>query len=258
LTKFTFLPLILVFVVLVGGFLFRHRDAMQRLVAKPVFSEWILFAFVVAGLGLNLNLYGRNVLLTGQIMPRCDRVLAVEICKNHAGEFKRDQVHLTENKDAQRFAFLDFSKRYFKAAQASMIGIMAHRGFRDHNRGELRPYRHLYNIFAVSFLLSLGVLIRNKFFWIYLGTSVFYVLVVMLDNYAGYLKYGVFGAGLQGRYWFPVLAPLCALVAYVVFFRLKWHLSLLVLGYFGWNFVKGGYFYFLRHVDPSWLNPLTG
>ncbi len=258
LTKFTFLPLCLVFTVLVGAFLFRHRDARQRLVAKPAFYEWILFAFILVGLGLNLNLYGKNLLMTGQIMPRCDRVLAVEICKTHAGEFKRDDAFLNENKDAQRFAFLDFSQRYFKAAQASIIGIMAHRGFRDHSRGELRPYRYLYNLFVVTFLLSLGVLIRSKFFWIYLGTSVFYVLVVMLDNYSSYLKFGVFGAGLQGRYWFPVLAPLCSTVAFVVFFRLKWYLGLLVLGYFGWQFVQGGYFYFLRHVDPSWLNPVTG
>ena len=83
---------------------------------------------------------------------------------------------------------------------------------------------------------------------------IFYTIVLMMfTNYLAYKTHGIIHAGVQGRYMFPVLIPLYALLSSsILSFKnkyIKWVLFISVMVVF----LYGNLPFFVRNVTDEWF-----
>ena len=246
----------------------------------------------VAGLlAGNIVLYGGNLLRFGALEPRADQVLGLEnalqnriFARNwifrqyqegrldfaqareravgiqHIGD-RRHTLWLLE-REQQRQRGLDPQQRIAPFGYALVWGdLMLRRtlGYTGHQRAmksdaQLLPY--------VAFLgLALGVYafraLRGRGPWLDWagGLGVAYALVLLcFVNYPAYQRFGEIDVGVQGRYLFPVMAPLWSLAACHLAHALprRWRAPLLA-GVALW-FVWGDLPWLLLNAPATWFS----
>jgi drug/metabolite transporter (DMT)-like permease len=82
---------------------------------------------------------------------------------------------------------------------------------------------------------------------------VYAVILMLAVNYPSYLQLHDIGAGIQGRYLFPVLVPFYGLACYYVQKPLPAPWLAAVAGAVGAFFVWADFPYFMTHVPGFWF-----
>lgn len=236
-----------------------------------------------------LKLYVGNLSQYGKLIPDIGQVLSVEQCLHNrlfarnyaANQFKYGRLTLV---DAQRLALqirdpgdrafswsliekarqekkeakkvrmgrLEYSVEWVKYVFTRTYGVAAHKLLTRDDRS-LFPYYLVFAGAGIMLLIRLRWWAMRGFAGDLLWVAVFYALVLMqVVNYGNYLVSGVVGLALTGRYLFPVIVPIYALVSYVLMSKMpkwwQWSVGLLV----GGVFIYGEFPWFLQNVTPDW------
>lgn len=264
--------------------------ALDWLRARPLRAS-LAGLGVVGLLAGNLVLYGGNLLRFGALEPRADQVLGLEnalqnrvFARNwifrqyqeggldyvqararaaaigHAGD-RRHTLWLL-GREQQRQGGLDPQPRLGPLRYGLAWGdLMLRRtlGYTGHRRAmksdaQLLPYVALLG-------LALGVYalraVRGRGPWLDWagGVGVAYALVLLwLVNYPAYQRFGELDVGVQGRYLFPVMAPLWSLAACHLVHALPRRLrALLLVGVALW-FAWGDLPWLLLNAPAAWFS----
>jgi hypothetical protein len=251
LTKTTFLPLILVLILLLVLNEVRNLKALPERIMRQ-FSEfsrrtWLAVFLLVIAVGLNLQLYAGNYLSYGSPNPGMPQVLSPGIAMQHrldargmifnqykegkisymdalilAGEIKHpgdkaDTFYLLMNyaklKDNPRLWMgpLAYASYWFQTMTATTFGIKAHLGM-------FKPPLYLVPLYMFMALAFTGFLSRFRpaeSGWTSLfiaAVAAWYAGFLMYEiNYDTYLNYGEPSLTLYGRYLFLVISPVSVL-----------------------------------------------
>jgi hypothetical protein len=137
---------------------------------------------------------------------------------------------------------------------ATSVGAMGHKPGLSKSKSELAPYRSTWIIFLLLLVFKFRHFTREPAFWPLTSLAAGYFLVLAIVNYQDYTTLGFLGAGLQGRYFFPVLPAFYVIVAKVLGEKnYKEWLSILFTILVFYYFLQGGFFYFLENVPKPWL-----
>lgn len=293
LTKNTFLPLAMILTVL----LLVHE--VRRLTLAPAAligflrsgrRALLLSVAIVAGLVLNLQLYGGNLLHYKTLEPESYDVLPLEHAMkyrlaarnyifnefregrvtlekakemaaivNHPGD-RRDTISLVENyantekNGEELLGLLPYTAIWMLHMMESTFGIKAHLGMSNHGIGFI-PLALFILASAVAFVMRWR---PKDFQWIptcmalvALGYAAFLMYAV---NYATYQTYRELVLSVAGRYMFPVLGPIYVLASYYLmrlFRGVKMRLALSAGSII--VFIAADFPFFLSHSTPEWF-----
>jgi len=250
LTKITMLPVILVLNLLLAIWVVRKFrpfvSSLREYFAIRGRAFWQVPLILVA-LGLNLQIYAGNYLHYGTLAATMPNVLTPELSMQNrigaregvfslyesgkisymdalqmAGDIKHpgdkaDTFYLLMNYENLRahpsnwLGPVAYAKLWFQEMTTTIFGI----------KGHLQMYKnpgHLIPVYLVLALALAGALLRwrpREQGWLtasLAAVSLFYAAVLLVKvNYPAYTYYGNPGITLQGRYLFPVLAPIYVL-----------------------------------------------
>jgi len=298
LSKITFLPFAVLLLVGVAGH--EHRNLisalkkLQRSGLKGAFRGWDLFLtlLVVGLLGMNLKLYGGNLLSYGTVQPSIDKVLGLDaalknrvFARDHiVREFKagrlaysdalqmtgiiehpgdrRDTMFLIQqalgDRNQQSQQRIDPFHYFFPWAEMNaqrIFGIMGHQSVLKQPR-ELVPY---FLIFLAAGILGIRWFRRtslNGAAPLLLILALGYAAILMLFvNYSSYRASGSMMLALQGRYLFPVLVPAYALAANFLTGDGRGKIwPWLVAAIIGAFFVTAEFPWFIDRTGDDWYN----
>lgn len=259
LTKFTILPLAFILVILLAVDIFKNRKDWR--INQKDKSLLLLLPILLFG-GLNLILFGNNILKHGELTPACEKTLSYEQCLEN-GVFYRDEISIPavevnviemitngERLDPIRYAGVwswEMTKR--------VVSIM----------GDQSLY-HSNLVVSIFYSLLVITLFFGIFNWkkynketkYMVIITLFYLLVLMIvQNYDMYLKRGYPTLALQGRYMFPVISSFYVLLTvfwlkignrYIRIGLIAVSLLLLILLSIP---------FYILNVDPTWFGSIT-
>lgn len=174
----------------------------------------LLSALLLIAIGLNANLYLLNVVRFGQVVVlECEPDMDLEMCRQSATMDRPFAFLRLRNAESERIKLVRYVPLYFQHSVDRVFGIFGHREVR---MPQGAPLFGASVAFGVC-LFGLAGFYRNrpipKPYLLATSGICFYVMMIFLQNYSFYLKYGQFGMALQGRYWFPALPLMAALLA---------------------------------------------
>jgi hypothetical protein len=298
LAKITMLPLVLVLTLLLLMHCARQPRVVWGSVAQWFRgSGWraaSLTLALVVGLVFNLRLYGGNYLTYHSLTPSMTQVLSSatamknrlyargevvglfaqgRLSKEQAlamtaqipseGE-RADAANMIENLDAVRthkvelmgrLAYLPF---WCLRMTAGGYGILAH--LIMPNELAIIPFGLLLVLAGIGFAANWRPRREGLVAACLVAVAFFYALFLMYYvNYDEYVSTASPGAGLQGRYIFPVLGPIYALSSYYLLhlFR-KWPLKMALFVAAASFFLAFDFPYFLAHVSTDWFSLTSG
>lgn len=214
LTKFTILPLALILTtlsiidfIIKKGFLKDIKYGKYLLLIIPIFFFSIL----------NFQLYGTNLIKYGSLEPNCEDILTHEQCLQN-GVYFRDKVTMPAEEingikgvikliaSGERIDPLRYFPIWIFNITGKIFGIMG-----DSSLYISDILKSLY-IFFLTIGLITGLINIKKWNTVekyLILTTLFYIAVLFfVQNYSMYLRHNNYYLSLQGRYIFPVIAPL--------------------------------------------------
>jgi len=215
--------------------------------------EWAQWALVVVFISLSAVLYGGNLLRYRALQPRCDLVLSHDACmKNNI--YSRDYRMSQTTGSRADMGLISFLPRWFFHMEQTGLGLLVQRSTNMvKNTWELLAYNTIFLLALVVGVFYWRELWGNRPLLTGLWIAVGYAAVLVAVNYQGYLMRGVFGVAIQGRYLFPVLAPLAiGFIAPLMNRGGPWLRAALFLA-IALVFIDGGALYFLERLDAYWL-----
>jgi hypothetical protein len=258
LIKHTVLPLAAALFVSWLIYIFKKpvKFSMKDLGQKPINYVLVLALFVV--IGLNVYLYGVNLVKYQSLKPSCYDTFSTEVCEDSVFIVRLRELGLPEKltlveafkqgyPDPIRFTFDIWIREMLKR----IFGIMG-------GAGDYFPINIAYFHIALYWIVLLGfrylrkipVIVRDL-----LLIFAFYCVVLIYTNYNSELAYGFYKyVALQGRYLFPVISVGFVLATYVIeqvknrFIRLGTVIALVVL------FLYGGPIRFIWYHDSAFAN----
>ncbi|MDD3475009.1 MAG: glycosyltransferase family 39 protein [Candidatus Dojkabacteria bacterium] len=259
LTKFTIVPLAFILVLLITIYVIKNWKSY-----KKSFKGKILYLLIPLGvlIGMNLGIYGVNLIKYHSLTPECLDVLTYDQCLEN-GVFVRDtlwipkqEIHLFkmifsgERLDPVRYTWI-----WMREMTRRIVGIM----------GDSSLFAS-YDIipFYIGFLgISIISVVRyrkdfnkeSKFLCI---STLFYLLVLLfVQNYATYLRQGYPTLALQGRYMFPVISSFYILFVYSLSkIKKRWLRGVVFIGLIT-LFVIGCLPFFFLNVDSNWFGSIN-
>jgi len=221
-----------------------------------------LFVVFISLVILNLKLYGVNILTYGSLTPSCLVMLTYEQCLEN-GVFYRniykiprvfegnilDAAKLVlQGKRTDPISYIPF---WIIQMSKKIFGIMGDKSL--YMKYEFLPFYFVYFFIGIYQVFKNRKRLRTED-KVLVGISVFYALVLLYyHNYKTYITHDWRDLALQGRYIFPVLAPM-----YIVFSRyflkiknkkvLKILTVLLII-----IFLLGNIAYFFVNVPSEWF-----
>ncbi len=254
LTKFSFLPVVLVLNLLLLLYEFKNirllPGALLAYFKAAGWRRWGLALGILFGLALNIQLYGGNYYYYGDLSPQMSQVLSPEIAMQNRlearsiifSQFKEGRISKEEalamasqikhpgdradtiylinnysdlkNDGTELSGPLAYMAFWVPHMSAGIFGIFGH--FQMFNEGPT-----IWPFAALGVLTVLGILIRwrpSDAAWLptcLMTIVVFYALFLLFYvNYPTYLDTGALGLTVQGRYLFPVLGAVYAVSSY--------------------------------------------
>ncbi len=196
----------------------KHRKEI-KLFFPINFSNIMMGLYSLIMLGLVFYVFGINVLVHHRLTPSCERVLSAELCRSSFTKERLKDLPVPEKKLTIQDAIEDFSLGpwtylvdYWSGIMESKIyGIMGHQSY--YNPFMISLFRIYY---AIVIILFIRFWRTDKDFLAPLFIVVFgYLLILYGLSYNSELETGFLHVGIQGRYIFPVLGAMYALVVYL-------------------------------------------
>ncbi len=291
LCKKTFLPLAVILIIAFAIKFFinlRHSKKHEQTKLSGTFGPGTAGLSLIALIFLVLNglLYGGNLNSYGAIEPGNEEVIGVNNALKYRifaighisyqyrkGNYTFDQAmgmtNMIKNKGDRAMAVLllrsarvhDKNKlANFAQFTTSWLHIMLERAlsYTGHQmlikKGwDLYPYYWVLLISTFLFLRKSQWKDADGIYFVaFMAVLLYSSLILWFINYRMYLKTGVFGFSMAGRYLFPVLLPICGLISYYMtnFCSGKKQLIITVL-VSAW-FIYGDFIFFLREVPKHW------
>jgi type IV secretory pathway VirB2 component (pilin) len=263
LTKNTTLLLAFIMVIVWGVFLLRAK-VLKREFSKQFFTlPNILFLVVILFLlGLNMNLYLVNILSYGGLGPSCTDMLTYEQCLE-SGVFARGIYEIPRVFEGNVLEVVKLLLRFERIWPILYLPYWIVEMFRRiygimGDRFLFMPYEYV-SFYLLYFFIGIYLVFKNRknlrvqekaLVVISVSYGLFLAYYV---NYKAYITHDWMDLALQGRYIFPVLAPV-----YIVFSKyfiqmknkklLKILMGILIVG-----FLLGSIGYFFLYVPNDWF-----
>jgi hypothetical protein len=251
LVKFTILPLALIMIIIWGIFIFLNRNFfnVENIRSKRVVTFGIILIITFIA---NFLIYGLNIIKFGSILPACNQILSDDKCELSPYVQRHQEIGLDQKLTIQESIGLGYPnpvKYFFDSWIDSMLyriyGILGHLSY---------------------FPSHIIIFYKLLFFWIILlgfryiekpsltilsmvGIILFYSLVLFYQNYNSELTYGFKQIALQGRYIFPVIGLIYALVTHVISIVQSRDLKFLTLAVLLLLFIIGGPIKFITKFE---------
>ena len=216
LVKFAVLPLaLLTFLVWLGFSIWKRRTNFPL----PKWNAQRVALLVVALLLVlgNLALYGYNLLVFREVLPRCEDMFTTAQCALSPYHNRLEELGLPQKlsiPESIRQGYPDpleyLTGAWFKDMLTKTYGILGHKSYFP---GHIIT---IYQLFYLGMLLFAVRFWRKPSFavWSAVGIIAGFVLAIFIVNFESELTYGFKRIALQGRYLFPVIALFYALTAY--------------------------------------------
>ncbi len=211
LVKINFLPIAFILLLV---FLFQSARKMPTFAKKikktfntnKLMNYGLLLITVLLGL-LFLQRYALNVVQYHKFAPDCQQVLDIEYCRQNS-LFQRTELFEGKGKRPINQGIMSYSAGWSKLMVQRTFGLFAHKRF---------PAGKIITIWAIfMFSISTVGFIRlwkpsDRKINILLVISVFYLCVLLLENFSTYTSTGIPQLAIHGRYAFCIL-PLLFLI----------------------------------------------
>lgn len=252
LVKITYLPLILIQLAVFVPFSIKIYQNRHIILFRPLLKiEWLLFPLMFVLLLLCLKLYLGNIVTYGSIFPSADKVISQEKALKYYAQSRVVKQMKKTRVQREKMSFPRFVKSYYYRAQSVIFGIMGHKNLPKAKK-DLKNYNYILLVYLLIAMISLKFILKDYQLLILFGISAAYIVVVFFVNYYAYSIHHVFGAALQGRYNFVVLAGAASFFAYTYLFRFNDKVKTLLTLLLAAVFVPGGFFYFLTKAGLDW------
>jgi hypothetical protein len=261
LVKFTVLPLALITFIIWIIFLLKIRKNLFKL--KFNRFEIILLIFLLPLLIGNFQIYGVNLIEYQTITPPCRAILTEEQCELSPFETRYRNSALDNKLTINESIELDYSNPleysifvWPRNMLKTIFGILGHQTYYSlHN---LIFYQFLFYWSIVQGFIDLSNNKRISYTTIsLLLITIFYSIILLLRNYDTELVYGFWHFALQGRYIFPVIAPIYILFTKILKSTPSKYLRLAILIFTIGLFIYGGPLTLILKYDTvfsSWFN----
>jgi len=204
LTKFTFVPLAVMFaIVLIVRYCRELRSVWQtskteiKEYRKPLIILAILFALVF---GFFAERYVGNFIKYGSYRPKCENVLGHEKCLSSA--LYRRNLSFKDKEVTQKIPNEQFVAKWMLRTKETIFGIMGHHSLAQ---APLIKYGSLVVIAVMLFAFVRTVSPRDSTMFYLIAIILMYVGALIIHNHNLFQRSQIFGMALQGRYIFPVL-----------------------------------------------------
>jgi hypothetical protein len=260
LVKFTILPLALITFIIWLVFLFRKGWKFFNF--KNIKFEIILVIILLPLLINNFLIYGVNLIQYQTITPPCREILTDSQCRlspfenryrNNALESKMTIIESIELDYPNPLEYTIFT--WTRNMLKTIFGVLGHQTyFPLHN---LLFFQFLFYWSCIQGLITFSTRKNISYLTISLVLiTIFYSIVLLIKNYDTELIYGFWHFALQGRYIFPVIAPIYILFAKILQATpskyLRWAILIFTIGLF----IYGGPLTFILKWDSvfsSWF-----
>jgi hypothetical protein len=220
---------------------------------RSKYSVVLLVALFLVG-GLGLLKYLPNLVEFQTPTPACDSVLTVEQC--------RENFIYKRNTTLQNGPVPDVSISGFEYV-TKWASLMSHRTYGILGHKTTEPTKLIASWSWILLYVGVIALIRkiqlnNKSRNIIMIGVAFYAIVLINENYDGYVSKGIIDLAVQGRYLFAVLPIMMLLVnqyTYELFGSARLKLVLTIISLLA--FVTAGLPSYLIATDPSWYTEPT-
>lgn len=259
LTKFTIMPLAFIMVILLLYELFKYRkEWFKNLKGKTLL---LLIPILLFG-GLNVLLYGNNLIKYQELTPSCEKILTHEQCLSN-GVYYRDIVTIPEVEvnvidmvlSGERLDPIRYAGVWIWEMTKRVVSIMGDSSL-FHSDTVVSIFVVLFSITVLFGVINWKKLSKEAK---YLGIiTLFYLLVLMLvQNYDMYLKRSYPALALQGRYMFPVISSLYVLITMFWMSIKNRYIKILLIALSLALLISLSIPFFLLKVDPNWFGTIT-
>lgn len=258
LTKYTTLPLSFILILIAAIHVIKNWGVYKSELKGKIL--YLLIPISILFL-LNFGVYGINLIKFHSLDPDCLDVLTYEQCLEN-GVFYRDNVTIPPQEvrffemvfSGQRLDPIRYTGVWIWEMTRRTVGIMGDDSLFASN--VIVPFY----IFFLLISTVIGGLNWKKFSreikYISIVTLFYSLVLLFVQNYDMYLKRSYPALALQGRYIFPVIAPLYILIVLSFgMIKRKWLRVLIFVGLIA-LFIIGGLPFFISNVDPSWFGSI--
>ena len=257
LIKFTFLPLLAIFLLITVIDLIANKKQHPLAVSHQRFKltrgNTLVLLIIAILLYLNSSFYLVNIFRYQKILPSCDQTLSLEQCMQKKN-FQIEKKLSDSAKKIPKEKFLkvqNYAAPWMAYIEKTVLGIFGHKVMLRTSTA-LLPYNILFFLFFLLFIINFRLKDPGV---VYCSLSVFiyaWVLFYPISYRMFYLNSGYVEAHLQGRYLFPVIYPIVFLFAYFMLAFTQKTLKILLFLIISLIFIWGDLPYFLKHADKSW------
>ncbi len=195
LTKFSFIPLVPVFLAAIMVVGIRNWSKIKRDMAHN--SSWLFPLFILLALlaGLIGERYAINLTRYHQIAPACEKL--------HSSEFCLGSKPVEVPKTAPAYNIFSYLPQWLLRMERRTFGIFGHKTAPQSIVMEwFFPWLAAAFVFAISMKLKPS---KNRLLAFFLVSSLIYAVVLFLGNFAQYRHTGLVSIAIQGRYLFIFL-----------------------------------------------------
>jgi len=214
LTKKTAMPLIGVLLI-VWLLIFIHKKPQWNM---PQGKRIILFVLALAAIGMNVFMYGRNLLVYKTIIPGCDQLATESQCLTSAFIVREKEYGLEEKmtvREAVAEGYPDPVSYYFgywsQVMVSRNVGVHGHKIYSN-------PLKEIVRFTLLGLVVTGLAFTRKppKEVLLLAAIAIAYTLTLFVYNYDMQLYYAFQGFAIQGRYIFPVIGCFLVLFAHVL------------------------------------------
>ncbi len=265
LTKYTLAPLAFVFVLILFYKWFEHRKSIKYILKGT--KIWIFLSILLVLIGLNISLYGVNIVKYHSLVPECEVILGHEACLEN-GVYYRDNIDMPSEDikgigevvemvlSGERLDPVSYTFFWIYNMASKVVGIMGDQSLPMSN--------YILPVYMVFLLIGIINTIKywekkNIVLSALTSSTVFYLLTILFtQNYSRYIYQGYPALALQGRYMFPVISSFYIITVYYLFkienktFRNTIIILLVIL------FFIGCLPYFILNVPTNWFGTTPG
>lgn len=214
-------------------------------------SNILMAVYSIVMLALITSVFGVNVFSYHRLTPSCERVLSVELCSNSFTAEREKNLPIPEKKLTIADAVEDYSLGPWTYLVDYWTGIMTAKTY------GIMGHQSYYNPYTISLLRIFYAIVVVLFirFWRFDNRTLLPLLIILLGyslvlfglSYNSELETGFLHVGIQGRYIFPVLGILYALVVYLLSRLQNRILQRVMIGFILLSFFAAGPVPFLLH-----------